>query len=756
MITDSMISSIAYAHECLTNKQSDTVAEIVYQLDNDAEDIGTYLLEEDVLPQNTRGILYEEMLSWFIELCSYIENEMDIPAIISDDLYDQLVEKLINLGGMQQIGAPTSNIVGFTDRPHKYPELRGSLAKVHFLWDKDIPKKDTRKSLEWYLNNTVRQMKQAGIPVQKVPITVDIKYDGVSHIIEGSNLKFDHILTRGDVLNNLGKDLTPLFAKFFPDGHGGIDTDWMIYGMGLPFVNNMIWEKEVEFGIKVETYMNTNKFEQYKSDLGVKRCNRRSAVTSICNQNPSDVIESTHDDRGLSKYLRMQNFQIASNIPLEDKSEVNRDGCEWLSFGKINGHYQYFFTEAVSPIWVDLRNIEEAVTKLGKEIEKTKELARLEYIPCDGAVLTFLDQDIIDLLGRKDNKNMFQVAYKFPAGEEKTIIEGVDFQVGPIAGRLTPVARLKPIVINGNTISNVTVSNKAKLERLHLHVGDEIIIRYDIIPSIFKTENCKESNNPLIEFPTECPICGGKIKDEVCTNQDCPSKIIGHILNYVKRIDIKGGIGLETIVQLVDAGFLKSIGDLYRLYIHRVELCQLPRMGETSVDNILDGISAARVLYPHQILGSIGIPGIGLKTMEKVCRKFDVFGNIDNLSDMSGELCKIPGIGSKSAEVIIEGIQRKMKLIEDICRQVDIRPYDEEKKYEASVYMTHITDDDFAEFLKSKNINVSDNFSKSSVDYLIIPDNLTQKSAKIPKAQKWGMPILTLTDAKEKWGYDTK
>jgi NAD-dependent DNA ligase len=369
------------------------------------------------------------------------------------------------------------------------------------------------------------------------------------------------------------------------------------------------------------------------------------------------------------------------------------------------------------------------------QIDKTKALAEKLNIPCDGAVVTLLDRDIIDILGRKDDKNMFQVAFKFPAGEEKTTIEAVDFQVGPIAGRLTPVARLKPIVINGNTISNVTVSNKAKLERLQLHVGDEVLIRYDIIPSIFKTADCKESNNPIIEFPTTCPICGGDIVDEVCTNPDCPSKTVGHIANYVNRLDIKGGLGVEKIVQLVDAGLLTTIGDLYRLRLHRAEMCELERWGETSVDKILSGISDATSLYQHQILGSIG--------------------NLGHLEELIIPMQQIPGIGEKSAKAIVEGIERKSSVIEDICHNVDIKQYDVEKTYDATVCFTstHNTEA-FEAYLESINVHVQDTFTKTT-DFLIIPDEtLAKPSSKMVKAEKWGTPMLRLSDAKKKWSYE--
>ena len=757
MITEKMIESVAAIHRCINERMSDVAEEMIYRFINDAEEIGDYLLQEDILPANKQGILYSEFLNWFIEICSYVENEMDIPALISDTMYDTLVEKYADLEGVQIIGSPTSNVVGIGELPHKFPELRGSLPKAHFLWDEEVPPKDSRKSLEWYLNNTLRQIKTAGldqhkVDIKSVPILVDLKYDGVSHIIECKDNSVEHILTRGNVTNNLGENLTPLFEKFYPDKNKSIDFDWLKEDMALSFLDSMSYPPNTEYGVKVETYMPTNQFNDYKKTMQTDKCNRRSAVTSICNQSASNVKENSRDDKdGLNKYLLMEHFQIASSKPMSYDSE-NRC-CEWYYIGKINDRYQYMFTESI-PVYIDLTNIESAIATISKEMDRVKAIADADNTPYDGIVITFLDGDIIDLLGRKSDKNMFQVAFKFPAGEEKTIVEDVDFQVGPIAGRLTPVARLRPIVINGNTISNVTVSNQAKLERLRLHKGDEVLIRYDIIPSIFKTKDCKESDGELIKFPTHCPICGAEIKDEVCTNFDCPAKLVGHIMNFIRKLDIRGGLGIETITQLVDTGLLKSIGDLYRLYLHKDEMCALPKLGDVSAENIIMGISDARYLYPHQVLGAIGIPGIGLKTMEKVCRNVNILGNLGHLDELVGPMCKISGIGPKNSQTIIEGIERKMELIEDICKQVEIFPYGEEKQYDASVCFTSIHDTDkFEDFLEAKNIEVRESFRKDT-NYLIIPDEPMEKpSAKMVKAQKWNVPMLTLTEAKEKWGY---
>lgn len=752
MLNEQMLATILRAHAAIEHDLKDVIEEMTYELDG--EGIAEELLEDDVLPKNKYNVTYHDALNYFIGLCSYVEDKTTVPAIIDDTLYDKLVAKTIALGGRQPIGAPSSNVISIDERTHKYPELRGSLAKVHFLYDSEVPEKDSRNSLEHYLNGVVRQMKAAGLSIGETPISVDVKRDGVSHVIEGEGESFKHILTRGDVDNNRGKDLTPLFKQFYPCETGdGIDADLMVICMNLNLIPVDIWKPKNKFGIKVETYMKTDDYEDFKKTFDIKRCNRRSAVVSICNQAPMNDFDKSKDPwEKYTKYLHMDHFQIASTKPIE------LDGCSremvyWYPIGKFNGHYNYLYVE--QPDTIDLSDIPACIEAISSSINAVKREVEITKVPCDGAVVTFLDPKIIDLLGRKSDKNMFQVAFKFPAGEEKTIVENIDFQVGPIAGRITPMARLKPIRINGNRISNVTISNAEKLARLNLHVGDEVLIRYDIVPTIFKPKGCREVDGDPVTFPTECPICHGEVINECCSNDDCPAKTVGHIMNFIEKRDIKGGIGLETVVLLVDRGYLTSIGDLYRLYQHRKELCELPGLGETSVTSILDGISESRKMFPHQVLGAIGIPNIGLKTMEKICKIVNILGNLDRLDELRHFMVAVPGIGEKTVQMVIDGINKKRILIEDICKNVDIVSYDTEKKYNTTIYITSVKDKaNFKEYLDSVNVKVADSFTKS-IDILVIPDEPTSKPLpKAVKAEKWGIPIITLSEAKERWDYD--
>lgn len=747
MITDNTVKLVNSMRTCLEGNLEDEL--LKYADSSMSYQIAEELLSDDELMQNSYGLTYDEALKYFIGFCSYIENETDFPSVISDETFDKLVERYIDRGNTQPIGS----IYGGDNKdklPHMYPELRGSLPKIHFIYEKDIPKGDNRKSLEGYLKNVVRQLKDNNIPIGKVRLSTDLKYDGVSHILECHSNSIDTILTRGDVENNLGKDLTPVFKKFFPElnDKGSIRLGPVTTTMTLNKIPGSLYNENIdnEFGIKVETFMKTFAYDGYKEYVKLKRCNRRSAVTSICNQS----VDNIEVDSPLKKFLSMQHFQISSKnkIDFEDVEDY------WVYIGKFNDRYQYLYVENIEEF--SLTNIPSICEHCATMIDALKQIASCVYVPIDGIVISLLDEDIVKCLGRRNDKNMFQVAFKFPAGIEKTTIESVDFQVGPVSGFITPVAKVEPVKINGNTITSVSLCNKAKMDKLEIHEGDEVIISYDIIPTIYKDSTCKCSKKPLIEYPTKCPICDGDIVDERCSNPDCSAKLVGHILNFISKNRISN-IGYETIVDFVNAGYLNSIGDLFRLYRHREDLYRLPGYGITSIDNIIKSISDNKKLLPHQVFGAIGIPGIGFNKMEKVCRNLNIVGNINSLDKLYDEMIKISGIGSKTANDIINGINSKMDVILDICENVEFISYDDVSKKVKGVFcFTNVRDRDFEKYLERKGYKISDSLT-NKVTTLIIPDyKMAKTSSKLNKAKERGIRIITLSDAMKETKYEPK
>lgn len=195
----------------------------------------------------------------------------------------------------------------------------------------------------------------------------------------------------------------------------------------------------------------------------------------------------------------------------------------------------------------------------------------------DGVVLKVNSISTQESLGFTAKAPRWAIAYKFPPEEALTIVQAVDFQVGR-TGKLTPVARLKPVFVGGTTISNCTLHNADEIKRLDIHIGDTIIVHRagDVIPQItgvVKERRTQEIEAHPVEIPTVCPACGSaleRLEDEVdlhCTGGlVCPMQQRLAISHFVSReaMDIDG-LGERLIVAMMNHKLVKKISDLYRL-----------------------------------------------------------------------------------------------------------------------------------------------------------------------------------------------
>lgn len=700
----------------------------------DLESIGELLIQEEELTSED-GISISEAISMYLDILNYIEYETSIPSPVSDETYDKLVEKYKKMNNDQKIGSPSLSTDNKKTGFHKFPELRGSLDKVHFIKKEEIPEKDSRHAIEEFFIGIKRSFESIHKQVPTLLINLDLKWDGVSHIFECSHDKLERVLTRGKVDMNLGIDISHIFKV----------PEWNLGHMDTPLPKNVF--QSSSYGIKTETFMKTTSFEEYAKKIGGKRCNRRSAVTSIVNK-AEDEFEPS-----LLQYLSHQPFQIAST----DYFELTNEDKNWVYVGKIGEHHNYMYLDSPVSFEAEISDIQGILISIESGINQIKEEADARSIPIDGVVITVANKEVVEIMGRSSDKNKFQVAYKFPSGVKKTTVKDVIFSVGTISGILTPVLIMEPVVINGNTIQNASLSNYEKMERLDLNIGDEIIVKYDIIPTVFKDETCKKGTGKKIKAPETCPVCGGKLKEGIpkCLNPNCQTKIPGKIYNYTKKLDIKN-LGIETIRDFVDVGILKGIPDLYRMGSFINEISEMDGYGPKSASKIIKSPLEKRDLFPHQILGSIGIPDLSLKTMEKICRAYDIIELVNHPEDFRERLYHVNGIGEITADKFINGIEENRDTINQILTFVNLKSYSEieEKHYKDAVTFTNIREEEFESFLEENQIEVCDK-QNARVNYVITPDSGTT-STKTKWAESHNKTILTITEAKQKFGYKNK
>lgn len=283
--------------------------------------------------------------------------------------------------------------------------------------------------------------------------------------------------------------------------------------------------------------------------------------------------------------------------------------------------------------------------------------ARLPY-DIDGVVYKVNDIKTQQELGFVSRAPRWAIAHKFPAQEEITELEAVEFQVGR-TGALTPVARLKPVFVGGVTVSNATLHNMDEIERKDVRIGDFVIVRRagDVIPEVARVVLEKRpANAQAITLPAQCPVCGSEVKRSEegavarCTGGlYCPAQVKEAIKHFASRRAMNiDGLGDKLVEQFFEAGLIRHVDDLYRLSIEQI--AALERMGEKSAENIIAALNASKNTTLERFIYGLGIRDAGESTTKALAR---YFGSLEALQAANEETLKlIPDIGPISANSI--------------------------------------------------------------------------------------------------------
>ena len=360
-------------------------------------------------------------------------------------------------------------------------------------------------------------------------------------------------------------------------------------------------------------------------------------------------------------------------------------------------------------------------------------------------------------LGFVSRAPRWAIAHKFPAQEEMTVVEGVEFQVGR-TGALTPVARLKPVFVGGVTVSNATLHNIDELHRKDVRVGDTVIVRRagDVIPEVVSVVTSKRpARTRRVQLPKKCPVCGSAVVREEgeavarCTGGlFCAAQRTEALKHFVSRraMDVEG-LGAKLIEQLVAAERVKTPADLYTLT--RDELAALERMGEKSADNLIAAIETSKQTTLSRFLFALGIREVGEATATSLA---DHYGKLDAVIDATEEdLQTVADVGP-----IVAGRIRAF-FDEDHNREVianlrdagiswtehEPRPRATDgalagKTFVLTGTLPSMTRDEAKQLIQSHGGKVTGSVS-SKTDYLVAGE---KAGSKLAKAQKLEVPVL--------------
>ena len=248
----------------------------------------------------------------------------------------------------------------------------------------------------------------------------------------------------------------------------------------------------------------------------------------------------------------------------------------------------------------------------------------------DGVVYKVNRLDFQSRLGFVSRAPRFAIAHKFPAEEALTQVLAIDVQVGR-TGALTPVARLKPVFVGGVTVTNATLHNEDEVRRKDIRIGDTVYVRRagDVIPEVVSVLIERRPDNAVtFLMPNVCPICGshvsraeGEAVSRCSGGLVCSAQRKQAILHFASRraMDIEG-LGDKIVDQLVDAGLIKNLADIFVLDVKQI--ASLERMGEKSAANLIDGIGQSKQTTLQRFIYALGIRNVGESTARDLARYF--------------------------------------------------------------------------------------------------------------------------------------
>jgi DNA ligase (NAD+) len=442
----------------------------------------------------------------------------------------------------------------------------------------------------------------------------ELKLDGLSMAVQYEHGRLKRAITRGD--GQVGEDVTENARTI----------------RSLPMVVSSPWPK---FEVRGEVLMSRRAFEGLNAEraaagLELYKNPRNSAAGSL---RTLDTALTAARQLDFFTY-----FLLVDGQPALPSHWANLERLRALGF-KVNPNV--IQAAGLDDLLAFCREWGERRESLGYEI--------------DGVVAKVDSIDQQRRLGWTAKSPRWAIAFKFTARQAETVLENIEVQVGR-TGVLTPVARLRPVVVGGVTVSNATLHNEDEIARLELAIGDTVVIERsgDVIPKVVEVLN-RPAERRLFQMPDTCPVCGSAVvraEGEVarrCLNSSCPARLRESLTHFASRavMDIDG-MGEALVDQLVDKGLVKSIAGIYRLTLD--QLLNLERMGDKSASKILANVEASKQRPVARLISGLGIPFVGERTAQILA---DRFGGVDALMQAEeAQLQTAEEVGPKVSESI--------------------------------------------------------------------------------------------------------
>ena len=467
------------------------------------------------------------------------------------------------------------------------------------------------------------------LPNQTIQYDVELKFDGLAISLWYEQGVLVRGVTRGD--GETGEDITQN-VKTIRNLPKVLSTDQ--------------GEVPTLLEVRGEVLMPKAGFEKLNAENEAKGektfANPRNAAAGSLRQLDPNIAAS----RPLAFYA----YGIAQCEPNHGQNTMS-ESLEWLQqFGFAVGE-RHFVCDSIQEVQAVYEQINAERPQLSVEI--------------DGMVIKVNSLKQQQQLGFLSREPRWATAYKFPAVAALTTVENIDWQVGR-TGTLTPVARLNPVAVGGVTVSNVTLHNIGEIHRLDVRIGDTVSVYRsgDVIPKVEKVwPEFRPVDATEVELPSQCPVCEspvvmpeGEALARCSGGLYCAAQRIEAIRHFVSRkaLDIEG-LGDRWVESLLHLDLLKDVADIYHLHEHREKLLTIEKMGEKSVQNLIDSIENSKKTTLAAFIYALGIRGVGETTARMLANTFQTLDAL-RVADIEA-LKKTPDVGDITAEWIVDFFQ---------------------------------------------------------------------------------------------------
>jgi len=381
----------------------------------------------------------------------------------------------------------------------------------------------------------------------------------------------------------------------------------------------------------------------------------------------------------------------------------------------------------------------------------------------DGAVIKINDRELAESLGYVGKDPRGAIAFKFPAQEVTTKLLDIGVNVGR-TGVLTPYAVLEPVKIGGVVVKQATLHNFDYIAEKDIRIADRVAVKRagDVIPYVIGPISAARTGAEAIYQPPQlCPNCNQPvehIEGEVawyCVNAACSAQLVRNVEHFVSRgaMDIVG-LGIKIVEQLVSAGLVKDVADLYTL--DKSDLLDLEGFAEKKADNLIDAIAESKTQTFDRLLTALGIRGVGEVMAADLAR---VYPDLEALSLASEEeLQRIEGIGPNIAKAIVDWFKQitNQKVIRKLkSNGIWPKSMAQTDKLTTGLFnglvfvltgtLTNFSRSDAKEFIQRRGGKVTGSVSKNT-SYLVSGEN---PGSKLVNAQELGIPIINEADLQE-------